>query len=73
MNPDGVKQLCYPWHSDQAQSEPIAELRFPAEQNAAFGSTDGVGQQDWLNKQRIDSPRAKGPDICTIDQMPRVY
>jgi len=48
-----VKQLCYPSQSDQAQSEPIAELRFPAEQNAAFGLTDGVGQQAFVPR-RID-------------------
>lgn len=48
MNPDGVKQLCYPSQSDQAQPEPITELRYPAEQNSAFGLTDGVGQQAFV-------------------------
>jgi serine/threonine protein kinase len=48
MNPDGVKQLCYPSQSDQAQSDPITELRFPAEENAAFGLTDGAGQQAFV-------------------------
>jgi len=48
MNPDGVKQLCYPLQSDQAQSEPITELRFPTEQKDGFGLTDGAGQQAFV-------------------------
>ena len=48
LNPDGVTQLCFPEDSGEAQSEPISELRFPADSGQGFGFTDGAGQQAFL-------------------------
>jgi len=48
MNPDGVKQLCYPSDPDQTQSEPITQLRYPEQENTAFGLTDGAGEQAFV-------------------------
>jgi predicted Ser/Thr protein kinase len=48
LNPDGVKQLCFPADADMAQSEPIKTLRYPTEEDSAFGLTDGIGQQAFV-------------------------
>ncbi len=48
FNPDGVKQLCYPSDADVAQAEPITSLRYPAEEDSAFGLTDGEGEQAFV-------------------------
>ncbi len=48
LNPDGVKQLCYPANAATKQAEPITSLRYPTEENAAFGLTDGIGQQAFV-------------------------
>lgn len=48
LNPDGQTQLCLPASDDQPQTEPSRELRFPEDADAAFGLTDGAGQQAFL-------------------------
>jgi len=48
LNPDGVKQLCYPRDPGVAQAEPINSLRYPASEDSAFGLTDGIGQQAFV-------------------------
>jgi hypothetical protein len=48
FNPDGVKQLCFPEQADVAQSTPVLSLRYPADEELAFGLTDGTGQQAFV-------------------------
>ena len=48
LNPDGQTQLCLPASDDQPQTDPSRELRFPEDADAAFGLTDGAGQQAFL-------------------------
>lgn len=48
LNPDGIKQLCYPIDSKVAQHEPIKTLRYPADEGLSFGLTDGIGQQAFV-------------------------
>ena len=48
LNPDGTKQLCYPPSGDVPQEVAIERLWYPAEEKAAFGLTDGVGQQAFV-------------------------
>ena len=48
LNPDGGKQLCCPPEGNVPQRQPITTLRYPADDNTAFGLTDGVGQQAFV-------------------------
>jgi serine/threonine protein kinase len=48
LNPDGVKQLCYPAAADTAQTTPITSLRYPELEKDAFGLTDGAGKQAFV-------------------------
>ena len=48
LNPDGVKQLCYPIAGDELQTEPIWSLRYPNDEDSAFGLTDGAGSQAFV-------------------------
>jgi hypothetical protein len=54
LNPDGVKQLCYPGADDEVQGEPIPSLRYPIDEDSAFGLTDGVGEQAFVLMTSLD-------------------
>ena len=48
LNPDGSVQLCYPESDTEVQPAPLLRLKYPSDEDLAFGLTDGTGHQAFV-------------------------